>query len=776
MKTLCVVTHSPSVALKLKTDLEKMFGQFIRIITWCMDEEENPPSEFVDMYLASFQSVYDEAQLRFKRLPRKTQTGRLVLARRVLSPVHFNKLLALQPGTRVIIAANSFLACDFLLKSINDFGMHHLDVTLHYPNKPVDKSEGIHIALVTGVNKAIPDWVDTVIDIGVKELAFTTYSQIIHEMDMPPELLDDISMNYTLPIFGVTKKYYEEGKKVHAILQCVEDAVFTIDADGFIDIRNRAAVRMHGYGAPEERTHISAVFPKLDMPFPLRPDFVLHDIITECDGQHYILKLEPVQGDALGAVVLARQVSRVQELEGMVRQELKRSGNTARYSFQDIVTRSPEMKKTVELARLIAGTKLTVLLEGESGVGKELFAHAIHSASDRASGPFVAINLAAMPESLAESELFGYVEGSFTGARKGGKRGLFEEAHQGTIFLDEVGDAPLPLQTKLLRVLEEREIRKVGGKTGIPVDVRVVAATNRPLASMISENTFRADLFYRLCACPLSIPPLRERRQDILLLAAFYAESMMGEALRLNRDVQCFFEAYTWPGNVRELQNVISYLVSVVGKGRTITIEHLPQYLVRRPQPGQSKRPDEGSSARLERPAGSGCEPAGNVIEKNLSGTSSLPPSAPAASPSPLSSTDRPPRTEQAAFPLCLKQYAVRGMLKHVDAILDVLEGHAQCGLSTGRNALLHELGGRGLNVSMHALRTCLKMLLDQRLISVGVTRQGCRITSQGTAFLHWMRQERQVRLQFPERIPKGDGALLERQPGRADFLEPLGT
>jgi repressor of nif and glnA expression len=115
-------------------------------------------------------------------------------------------------------------------------------------------------------------------------------------------------------------------------------------------------------------------------------------------------------------------------------------------------------------------------------------------------------------------------------------------------------------------------------------------------------------------------------------------------------------------------------------------------------------------------------------------------------------------------------------MLKHVDAILDVLEGHAQCGLSTGRNALLHELGGRGLNVSMHALRTCLKMLLDQRLISVGVTRQGCRITSQGTAFLHWMRQERQVRLQFPERIPKGDGALLERQPGRADFLEPLGT
>jgi two-component system, NtrC family, response regulator PilR len=214
----------------------------------------------------------------------------------------------------------------------------------------------------------------------------------------------------------------------------------------------------------------------------------------------------------------------------------------------------------------VASTQSTILIYGESGTGKELVARAVHVCSPRASEPFVSINCGAFPETLLESELFGYVKGAFTGATQN-KRGLFEVADQGTIFLDEISEMTLTMQVKLLRVLQERSVRPVGGTTEIPIDVRVIAATNRDLDQQVAENTFREDLYYRLSVIPVSVPPLRERREDVPLLVNHflkkYAPAAGKSILRVNADALGALCGYDWPGNVRQLENTIERAVAL---------------------------------------------------------------------------------------------------------------------------------------------------------------------------------------------------------------------
>ena len=234
---------------------------------------------------------------------------------------------------------------------------------------------------------------------------------------------------------------------------------------------------------------------------------------------------------------------------------VKKNSLPAKYHFSDILGHSPAVQKAIRLAQYYSGTDETILIFGESGTGKELFAQSIHNASRRRQSPFVAVNCAAIPDTLIESELFGYEEGAFTGARKGGKQGLFQTADNGTIFLDEIGDIPLSLQSRLLRVLEEREVMPVGSTSVIPIDVRVICATNRNLNEMVRQGTFREDLYYRLKILPLVIPPLRERVEDIPELL-----HSMAEGARLPAQLEHRLLHYTWPGNVRELRAFSSNL------------------------------------------------------------------------------------------------------------------------------------------------------------------------------------------------------------------------
>lgn len=259
------------------------------------------------------------------------------------------------------------------------------------------------------------------------------------------------------------------------------------------------------------------------------------------------------------------------------------SVSEARYYFEDIIGSSPALLRAKELARRAADTSVSVFLHGPSGTGKEIFAHSIHNASERQEYPFVAINCAAIPKEIAESELFGYTAGAFTGAKKGGNIGKLEAADQGTVFLDEIGDMPFELQSKLLRLLEQRTISRIGGRREIPVNIRVIAASNRDIPELIEKGEFREDLYYRLNVTSIELPTLAESREDIPELVAHfiaYFNELMGKKVTgIRPDIMESFKNYSWPGNIRELKNAIEFGIMLNSGEDVIGWKHLPGQL-----------------------------------------------------------------------------------------------------------------------------------------------------------------------------------------------------
>ncbi len=292
----------------------------------------------------------------------------------------------------------------------------------------------------------------------------------------------------------------------------------------------------------------------------------LEDIV----GSSGLRIAEPTVAD--GFVMILRSIERVQKLVNRM------TGARARLTFANVVGESPSLKEAMRLARLAATSNSTVLLHGETGTGKEIFAQSIHTSSARADGPFVAVNCAAIPRELINTELFGYEGGSFTGADRQGRSGKFEQAHGGTLFLDEIGDMPLDLQTALLRSIETHTIVRIGGQRVIPVDVRIIAATHRDLREEARRGNFRADLFYRLNVLAITIPPLRDRVDDLPLLVQHFLQRqsrVMGRILTIHSDALAAIQSYSWPGNIRELENMLERVTYLMPQS-TITLEDLP--------------------------------------------------------------------------------------------------------------------------------------------------------------------------------------------------------
>lgn len=328
---------------------------------------------------------------------------------------------------------------------------------------------------------------------------------------------------------------------------------------------------------------------------------------------HYMKK--PFKADALRVIVkLALQT---QTLKREVR-NLKRA-DSCLPGRSPMIGRSKPFRDVIDQVREIARIPSTVLITGESGTGKELVARAIHDLSDRRDAAFVAINCASIPASLLESELFGHEKGSFTSAT-GRKTGLFEEAHRGTVFLDEIGEMDLAMQAKLLRVLQERTIRRVGGIKDIDIDVRIIAATNRNLQDKISSGSFREDLYYRINVFPIQIPPLRERRDDISIIASYFLDTFSRSFGRdfkaLSPEAALLMEDYGWPGNIRELRNVIER-ICIMNYGPALLPEHLPQEIC-----GAAPGPASASTAQLSQtldlPLDIGLDDAVMNFEKNI--------------------------------------------------------------------------------------------------------------------------------------------------------------
>lgn len=307
---------------------------------------------------------------------------------------------------------------------------------------------------------------------------------------------------------------------------------------------------------------------------------VAQDTMREFNGLTAIMRCAPMSmdGQRTGLFFTIQTARAVQDTDSRIRREMKQKGFTAQYTFNDILVKDAQMQQRLILAYKYAKTDANVLILGETGTGKELFAQSIHNASPRSQYPFVAVNCAALPEHLLESELFGYSEGAFTGAKKGGKEGLFELAHKGTIFLDEIGEMPINLQAKLLRVLQEKELRRIGDNKIIPVDVRIISATNITIRRKILEGEFRSDLYYRINLLEMQLPPLRERPDDIewifMNLLEQHCRAHAQPVPHVSPEVLAQVRSYPWHGNVRELRNFSERLI-ILNEGSEITLEQL---------------------------------------------------------------------------------------------------------------------------------------------------------------------------------------------------------
>lgn len=377
------------------------------------------------------------------------------------------------------------------------------------------------------------------------------------------------------------------------ILDSINDGILVIDECAIVRYVNAEYTRITGVSSSQIiGRYLTDVRPGAMLPSVVKTGRSLSGVYRREGEIEYVVDMAPivVGGKTVGGVSVVKDITEVQKLSEEVKRYHKNTERLknmvdrmyrAKYSFADVLGSSAAMGKTVETARRIAHGHADVLITGESGTGKEVFAQAIHNESARAEGPFVAINCATITLPLIESELFGYEDGSFTGARKGGKLGLFEIAGGGTIFLDEITELSLEMQAKLLRVLQERTVRRIGNANEIAIDIRVMAASNKDICSLVKENAFRDDLYYRLCVLNLNLPPLRERGQDVWLLAenfvVAYAQKV-GHHFHLSNEVRETLLRYHWPGNVRELRNVIEYAVNMCDNG-VITVLHLPEWL-----------------------------------------------------------------------------------------------------------------------------------------------------------------------------------------------------
>ncbi len=421
----------------------------------------------------------------------------------------------------------------------------------------------------------------------------------------------DRAISNAISMIHLSRFEKEKAKTLDTIINYSFQGILLVDHLGFIQVANSYALEhLNASKGPLKGHHISEFFPELPYDDLMQNKQALLSQLFSCGGKRYLLNCAPItiQETRPSCVITLQTIEKIIQEESTIRERIHRQGFVAKYTFSDILHASPALEETIRSAEEFSAVEANVFIRGETGTGKELFAQSIHNASRRRNRPFVAINCAALPDNILESELFGYVEGAFTGALKGGKAGFFEIAHRGTLFLDEIGDISTKLQGQLLRVLQEHEIIRVGSDTVIPVDVRVISATNKDLYEEVKKGTFREDLFYRLDVLELKLPPLRQRSQDIPCLLEYYLSLEQEKhpcALRdFSPEAMELLLAYEWPGNIREIRNFCERL-SILCKHTTAVREDvfraLPHLEETLPAPErEAVFPEDGERAALE--------------------------------------------------------------------------------------------------------------------------------------------------------------------------------
>ncbi len=589
------ISSDPRALLEIPRQLKNLLGDSFAIKALLYNELEGLPPIKDDLVLITAPSFTSWV------VPFLQPDTKYIVLQRTLNPQHLNRMLELPPGSEVLVV-NSFLPSAYEL--ILELLELDLPPNIYFPYDPLAPSPPYRLAaapeldycadlkeilsprtleqyekryptppysgrpfryaITAGDAAMVPPGIPNIVDLGQRSISILTVAEILHHFTGSATTDDLLMSRYHRDIIKVNMELHKQvrlNKELHQqladLLDNTDRGLMVVDQYGIITLANQLALE---YTERKELVglEIKDILPAETAACPAfiainnREFYLDKSILSQItDRSFYLISLESVM--------------KIQDIDHQYRLQQKATGSRAKYTLHHIVHRSGEMKQLIKKAMTFAASDATILISGESGTGKELLAQAIHNASPRRQSPFVAVNCSALTESLLESELFGYEEGAFTGAKKGGKKGLLELAHTGTLFLDEIGDASAAIQMKLLRSLQEKEVLRVGGDRTIPVNLRIIAASHQNLYTLVAEGKFRQDLYYRLSVLPLHVPPLRRRKDDILPLLRYFmnqSRNKNNSLFRLSPEIEELLQEYAWPGNVRELENVVEYMVN----------------------------------------------------------------------------------------------------------------------------------------------------------------------------------------------------------------------
>ncbi|WP_034763213.1 sigma-54 interaction domain-containing protein [Rossellomorea vietnamensis] len=575
-RELILLAGTKETERALKEQLQSVFGELIHITSYACDE--GIPTFFTNELIVYSSSLIEPEVLEYIDFDSCT----IIKARRTVNYEYIDRIFELPPGKKILYVNDFIETAQEAVATLKRLGIDHVDYIPYSPSGGGDTKQ-IDIAVSPGEMASIPSSVPKKIDIGVRLIDLNTIMKIIHHFQLSERLTFDITDRYTRKIIELSQKLGAINRRaktlnkfLNKVVDGVNDGILAFQEDGEITVFNEVLERMIGITAAHAKgKKLSRVFKNIELNRFLTSE-------QDEDLEYFTLRQQNVMVyrfrlEAEGVIVATfKDMEETIEMEKVRKRELQRRGYIAKYTFDSILGNSPLIKDTKLIAEKLAKSELPILIYGETGTGKELFSSAMHNDSSRKNSPYLAVNCSALPEDLLESELFGYEEGAFTGAKKGGKKGLFEQADGGTLFLDEIGDISLKLQARLLRVLQEMEIRRIGGNKNIPVDVRIIAATNKDLHALIIEGTFREDLYHRLKVLSLQLPSLRERSEDIPLLIEHFLGMEHSKITTIDRAVLEAMKKAPWKGNIRELKNTLLYMMTVAGHNR-LTLQELPR-------------------------------------------------------------------------------------------------------------------------------------------------------------------------------------------------------
>ena len=555
--SLTLLSITTNTAIGAQNQLKEIFGNMVDVKSITFESLSVDSKLKDDLVVLTSPTIKDEA---LGLIDPKTK---VIVADRTIDIASVSKLYEIPKGTSVLVVNKLYDTALQAIEQLGGIGINHLKFFPYYPNMG-SWNKDCEYAITFGEEQLIPNNKLKVINLGMRTIDITTCITIAAELNIYENVKSILTSVFLRSSLQILYNYSQEYSKnliltnnLQQLLDIFKSGILLLDRENRISFHNSKAQQQLNI-ENNSSDYINDILSKSKS--------AGEDFFIEINEKNYHIEINnSIYEESFGTIITVEDIKDIEKIEKKYRLSLRGRGLTAEYNFKDIIYKSKKMEQLILKAKQFAKSKSTILIEGESGTGKELLAQSIHNASDRAKEAFVAVNFASLSESLSESELFGYEEGAFTGAKKGGKPGLFEMAHKGTIFLDEIGDASINIQKKLLRVIQEHQVLRVGGSQLISIDIRIIAATNQDIQAMVNENKFREDLYYRLNVLPLKIPSLKERTEDVYPLFNYFLKNEFNVNVKqFPENLRIALESYEWSGNIRELRNMAEYIANFI--------------------------------------------------------------------------------------------------------------------------------------------------------------------------------------------------------------------